>query len=506
MSLDLDSLRLRTLTYVERPSVAVAIGVVLLFIVVNVLSTIRQYRRLAHFKGPFQASLSKWWLIKRVGGGRAYLDFWEVNKRYGSIARIGPNDLVTSDPDLMKHMLGARSVYRRSDWYDGMRFNPAMNNCLSWRDEEEHLKLRSKMAAGYSGREVEGLERKIDENILRFASLIDSYVTQGKPFDFGRKAQYFTLDVISDIAFGEPFGFIETDSDVYEYIRTTEETIPMAMVTTVIPWLVTLLSSPTFKWLMPSEKDKLGFGKVMGVAKETAAERFGPDKKVRRDMLGSFIAHGLTQREAESEILLQIVAGSDTTATAIRSTILHLITSPRILAKLHAEISAHPYSTPVIPNSIAQEMPYLQAVIKEGLRIFPPVAGLMAKESPPGGDTFKGQYIPGGTRVGYCAWGIYRDEGIWGADAGEFRPERWIDDSEDKIKHMESTLDLIFSYGRYQCLGRPVALMELNKVFVKLLTQFDLAVCDPTRPWMVKNPGIFNQSDFWVRAHTRTIE
>lgn len=83
MSLDLDSLRLRTLTYVERPSVAVAIGVVLLFIVVNVLSTIRQYRRLAHFKGPFQASLSKWWLIKRVGGGRAYLDFWEVNKRYG---------------------------------------------------------------------------------------------------------------------------------------------------------------------------------------------------------------------------------------------------------------------------------------------------------------------------------------------------------------------------------------------------------------------------------------
>jgi cytochrome P450 len=162
------------------------------------------------------------------------------------------------------------------------------------------------------------------------------------------------------------------------------------------------------------------------------------------------------------------VAGSDTTATAIRSTILHLITSPRILAKLHAEISAHPYSTPVIPNSTAQEMPYLQAVIKEGLRIFPPVAGLMAKESPPGGDTFKGQYIPGGTRVGYCAWGIYRDADIWGADAGEFRPERWIDDSEEKIKHMESTLDLIFSYGRYQCLGRPVALMELNKVFVKV--------------------------------------
>lgn len=151
---------------------------------------------------------------------------------------------------------------------------------------------------------------------------------------------------------------------------------------------------------------------------------------------------------------------------------MHLITSPRILSKFHAEIKANPFSTPVIPNNIAQEMPYLQAIIKEGLRIFPPVAGLMAKQAPPQGDTFKGQYIPGGTRVGYCAWGIFRDTEIYGEDAGEFRPERWIDDTEDKIKEMESTLDLIFSYGKYQCLGRPVALMELNKVFVTVRPPF----------------------------------
>lgn len=50
----------------------------------------------------------------------------------------------------MKHILGARTLYRRSDWYDGMRFNPAKNNCLSWRDEDQHLKLRTKMAAGVS--------------------------------------------------------------------------------------------------------------------------------------------------------------------------------------------------------------------------------------------------------------------------------------------------------------------------------------------------------------------
>jgi hypothetical protein len=55
---------------------------------------------------------------------------------------------VCSDPDLMKRVLAVRSEYRRSDWYDGMRFHPKKNNVLSWRDEEEHFKLRSKMAAG----------------------------------------------------------------------------------------------------------------------------------------------------------------------------------------------------------------------------------------------------------------------------------------------------------------------------------------------------------------------
>ncbi|KAH7192764.1 cytochrome P450 [Fusarium flagelliforme] len=486
-----------------RPSIAIA-GILVLFLTFwSALSTWRQYWRLRQFKGPTLAAFSKWWLIKRVGGGRAYLDFWEVTQKYGSIARVGPNDLLTDDPELMKHILNVRTEYRRSDWYDGMRFDPGNNNILSHRDEDEHFKLRSKMSAGYGGREVENLEPKIDKNILSFISLLTKYADAKKPVDLGRRAQFFTLDVISDLAFGEPFGFLETDSDVYKYIQITEETLPAVMVTTVIPWLVKILSSPLFKSVLPSEKDRLGFGKLMGIAKQVTAERFGPDKKVRKDMLGSFVAHGLTQKEAESEILLQIVAGSDTTATAIRSTMLHIITHPQVYSKLRAEITKTPFSTPIIPDSVGRDMPYLQAVIKEGLRIFPPVAGLMSKQVPPQGDTWKGQFIPGGTKIGYCAWGIFRREDIWGSDAGEFRPERWLDSDPEKIKEMEGALELIFSYGRWQCLGRPVALMELNKVYVELLRRFDFSICDPTKPWKVFNCGIFSQSELMVRLTPR---
>lgn len=146
---------------------------------------------------------------------------------------------------------------------------------------------------------------------------------------------------------------------------------------------------------------------------------------------------------------------------------LHIITLPPILAKLRAEIDASTISNP-ITDAEARRMPYLQAVIKEGLRIFPPVAGLMAKEVPPEGHTWKGVFIPGGTRMGYCAWGIFRREDIWGEDAGDFRPERWLEGTENDVKNMESTLELVFSYGKWQCLGKPIALMELNKVFVQV--------------------------------------
>ena len=169
-----------------------------------------------------------------------------------------------------------------------------------------------------------------------------------------------------------------------------------------------------------------------------------------------------------TDTILPSLAGSDTTATAVRATLLHIVTNARVTSSLRAEIEAAKPSWPVITDAEAREMPYLQAVIKEGLRIWPPVVGLMAKEVPKGGDVFKGQYLPEGTHIGYCAWGIFRRTDIWGEDAQEYRPERWLEGTPDKLREMEGTLELVFGYGRWQCLGKNVALMELNKVFVEV--------------------------------------
>ena len=122
----------------------------------------------------------------------------------------------------------------------------------------------------------------------------------------------------------------------------------------------------------------------------------------------------------------------------------------------------------VIPNGRAQKMAYLQAVVKEGMRWHPPVAGMLSRKVPAAGDEWKGVSLPPGTEVGYSAWGVMHDEGFWGEDAGQFRPERWLDADAPRLKAMDATLGLTFGYGRWQCLGKYVAWMELNKVFVEV--------------------------------------
>lgn len=259
----------------------------------------------------------------------------------------------------MKRMSNVRSDYRRSDWYNSMRFNPAKDNVVSQRDDDKHNQLRAKLAAGYSGREVEDLEAKIDQHILELVDLLqNAYITKHKPFDFGRKCQYLTLDILSDIAYSDPFGFLRTDSDVYGYIKTVEENFPTIIVVTVLPWIVTMMGSPLFASLLPSEKDRLGLGKVMGIMKKVYAERYRSTAKVKKDMLSSFITYGLTEEEAESETLVQVIAGSDTTAGAIRGTMLFIMTSPRVVNALRREIAPLQLSAKeVVSDAQARDMP-----------------------------------------------------------------------------------------------------------------------------------------------------
>ena len=323
----------------------------------------------------------------------------------------------------------------------------------------------------YSGKEINTLEADIDDRVLELVALVLKY--DSTPMDFARVAQYFTLDVLSQLAFGEEFGYMDANTDLYDYNKTSADFMPILEWITNHPsirWVLT--NTPVQALVAPKGTDAIGQGKIIGIAQKAVAKRYGPDAEAKRDMLGHFVNRGLTQEQAEVESHLQIMAGSDSTSNALRITFMLLLGSPVAYAKLNAEINSAvedgKISYPVITLAEAQRMPYLQAVIWEGLRLWPPLFGLQAKMSPPGGETVNGIFFPEGTEIAICGQSVGRKKAVFGPDADIFRPERWIEaDPQTADKYMKSA-EILFGAGRFVCLGKTIAMMELGKAIVEV--------------------------------------
>lgn len=111
------------------------------------------------------------------------------------------------------------------------------------------------------------MEHTIDTQIAHLVELVRSkYVSNAttyRPVDLAQKLQYLTLDVISDLAFGEPLGYLEQDADPYHYVEAMDASMPVLATLGNVPWLADLFHSPLLRRFLPSEKDKGGFGALI---------------------------------------------------------------------------------------------------------------------------------------------------------------------------------------------------------------------------------------------------
>jgi cytochrome P450 len=84
----------------------------------------------------------------------------------------------------------------------------------------------------------------------------------------------------------------------------------------------------------------------------------------------------------------------------------------------------------------AQNLPYLQACLKEAMRVRPAVGLNITRVVPPEGAELDGHFFPGGTTIACNGWVLHRDKEVFGQDADDYRPERWLED-EERAKRME---------------------------------------------------------------------
>ncbi|KAF6800372.1 cytochrome p450 [Colletotrichum sojae] len=446
------------------------------------VSTLRSWLRLCHLPGPFLSSLSYWPMFKvRCRGSRAFSEYPKLTNQYGSLVRIGPNEVLTSDPVLIRRMSAAKSTYERSSWYKATRLDPYHDMMGSVLDKSAHHALRTKLSPGYLGKDIPGLEAGIDAGIADLVDLIRrKYISrpaESRVVDFGRLSHLYGLDARSRMSFGRPLGLLEKDEDVFGLVMVSNLAIDILQFFTDIPPLQKIFTSDLVLGLFgPKPTHSSGFGKIMGLAKEHVENRFSPDAKDEPDLLGSFIRHGLDQRSAQSEIMFPMVAGSDTAAKAIKWTLQYLFWTPSTYRLLEEEILTAVAAGAVseeITNAEALRLPLLQAVIYETLRMHPPFTGLLMKQVGSEGDSYEGTFLPPGTRVGHDTWSATHDRQLFGGDADMFRPERWLEADVPAIREWKKRTELVFGAGRWQCAGKAVALMELNKVFVTLIRNFE---------------------------------
>ena len=310
--------------------------------------------------------------------------------------------------------------------------------------------------------------------------------------DFSKKVQYLSLDVISDISWGRPFGHLQGDRDVDDIARSSEEGLWFFNLV-LATGLHRILHLPLVaRHVGVSVKDATGFGRLLANARAIIRERLQRDAThdQRSDMIGSFFRHGLTEDQILSETTLQMVAGADTTASSIAVILLYLMTHPRVYAKLQSEIDAFRASMStadddaVISDADARKLPYLQAVIKESMRIHAPVTNASPKRVPDGGDTIiidgRSIFIPGGTNILYSVWTHRLNQDIFGEDAASFRPERWLQEKdEEKLANMNRVHELGFGNGRYQCMGKFIATMEIGKAIFEVRVKVSLKANPP---------------------------
>lgn len=180
--------------------------------------------------------------------------------------------------------------------------------------------------------------------------------------------------------------------------------------------------------------------------------------------------------ELRSQAMNLLLAGRDTTASLLSWTIWLLARHPSVFNRLRKQILEYfgPYEqTEKITFSSLKSCTYLQHVLNEVLRLYPPVPmnsrrAIKDTTLPLGGgpDGKSPLFVKKGVEVEYFVYVMHREEEFWGKDANEFNPDRWV-------SRKSGWEYLPFNGGPRICLGQQFALTEAGYVITRILQRFD---------------------------------
>ena len=439
------------------------------------------------FPGSKLAAASYWHeTYFDVVKGHSYI--WkikEMHEKYGPVIRTNPDDVHIHDPDFFDDLYLLK-LDKWAWWTRGFAVPTAAGMTV---EHEVHRKRRGAMNAFFSKASIESNVPIIQEKITKMCKRLDALCGTKQVQDLEAIYLALTTDVLTQCSYGWTYDYLDYPDFAMTWKLVNAGGRQSAAIVRSFPLIGKVVRSMPLEvavklvppvGFMKSWMKRVGDQVKIIKTDPTTMDKIRTEKRRKETIYAQILSSDLPESELSDQRLIDegtliATAGSETTAWAITITTYHLIQNPKILAKLRAELATAtiPPGCNVAPWSSLEKLPYLTAVLKEGLRM----AGGMLSRLPRIYDkpiVYKDWVIPAGTPVAMTPHLVLIDDNIFPLPR-KFDPERWLDQM-DRGK-TTSRLDkymVAFGKGSRNCVGIHLAWAQCYMAVAAVVGRYDL--------------------------------
>ncbi|KAE8971917.1 hypothetical protein PF011_g25852 [Phytophthora fragariae] len=351
------------------------------------------------------------------------------------------------------------------------------------------------------------MEATVREKLDVFLDVLDTYHTRGQQFSVKQELSHFTMDVIAKIAFSIELDTLKDSpdrEDDHEFLKAFNKACVAFGVRTQSPmWLWRLKRYLNVGWEKVFKENNAIIQNfindviVQSMNKKAEFAARG-EKVVARDLITLFMESNLRHSEDihieddDATIMRDMVmsfafAGKDSTADNMCWFIVNMSRYPEVLKKIRDEMKEKlpgllTGEIRVPTQEQLRDLVYLEAVIKENMRLHPSTAFIM-REAMETTTLVDGTYVEKGQTLMISSYCNARNKRTWGEDALEFKPERMIDPETGKLRVLSPYVFSGFGSGQHVCIGQKFAMMEIKMTLATLLSKFDIKTVED--PWEI---------------------
>lgn len=360
---------------------------------------------------------------------------------------------------------------------------PDEPNSIVGFDEDDHARFRRAFANSFSDKAFRDQAPVIESYISLFIDQLKTPTAgrscKEKTVNLENWFNYLFFDISGDLSFGESFDCLKS-SKAHLWVEISQDFGKgLALIASInrYPPVDRLLKYVIPKKVLQRSKEH----RTMSAAKAlkrlalvTDRPDFVTPTKKYNDEKGA-----MTEQEWQMNMTVIAFAASETMASALTATTRELVQNNGVMHRLTQEIRERFPAEAAITIASTHHLPYLNAVINEGLRLDPPVAIGVPRVVPGDGDIVCGRWVPGGTVVTYNQYSANRQAYNF-RHPNSFIPERFLnpDLKTDNLAGFQP-----FQTGRHVCLGMKHAYAEMRVTLAKLLWNFDLRLKNEADRW-----------------------